>query len=220
MPQLILDRHQREDFELGSAFMAALTYPGSNQAEARAQLDAAQCSLVLHHQNKFDGRDDAFANPRLNQYLDIQPLAAHRIAERSRSLLEQRSTAARIARPWLYEHLNGKPHPPVEEVSRFSLEQIARHVLGVADPKNFLSRVWRVGLPGIHLAAAVDLLLYTSPNEAALASPTVQKVAFSYDDIDTLRAVAEIAMRMQEWVAKDPRFRVSAEELIWLRWIE
>jgi hypothetical protein len=220
MPELILDRGQREDFELGSAFMAALTYPEASRAVARAKLEAAQCSQILHLTNQIDRSNDPFEEPRLNRYLKMPRLDAHRIAERSRPLLDKRSTAARIARPWINEQINGAPHPPVEGISRFSLEQTARHVLGGADPKNFLNRIWRPGLPGIHLAVAVDMFLYLRPDGSSVNSEPAKKVEFEYHDMDTLRAIAQIAIHLQELIAHDSRFAISAEELIWLRWIE
>jgi hypothetical protein len=147
-----------EVHEVGAVLVTVLAHPRDDDQEwARSSLHASLCACVLRAQ--YDPDD---TTPRL-----IKPVHAFRdlkdIDKDLRSLknrIQDRMAAARMAIAFLQEAAGKRPKLP-PGIKQLSLNQLSEMVLADTRenmPENVETRVWRVSVPVVHIAAAITVL--------------------------------------------------------------
>ena len=115
------------DLETGARYFAALAFPGPEEAEARESAIRGWIGAYLHEANLVDHCDDPFADPRLNELVQLPPAWCRAQIRTTHRRLRNRSEAARAVRPWVRELLGLEPRA-VPGVKKFTQRQIALYL--------------------------------------------------------------------------------------------
>ena len=154
-----------EVFEAGASLLTLLAYPEANREDARSQLHTSLCALAVRAIYPVD------SEPPLRPQA-IKPIYAFR-TERGmkrdlRTLYRRhrdRMIAGRMAIAFLQKASGITPKVP-GTTGRLSIDALCALVAddaGYTDSENVETRIWRPSLPIIHVAAAVQVLLHSSP---------------------------------------------------------
>lgn len=203
----------------GARYFAALAFPERGEDAARQDAAAAYVANYLHEANRVDESDAPFEDDRLNNFVQLDPKWCRAKLRTAHRRLSDRSELARAVRPWIRELL-GEPHGPVPGIKKFTQRQIALYLCGedaghgdlVERADNFQKRVWRPGRPVMHLAIAYDLLLCAVGGEQT-------KFDLNLASVNVIGELAGRARQVAELIVTDPRFGVSADDLLHLEWV-
>jgi len=201
-----------QPFEIPALVLAAIAWPGAQEARQRLSLFTSLCVWLI--QARADA-DPAWAM----QPQPIKPIyLTWPAAQRAKDLrtfqrrIRDRLTAGHLAVAFLQEAESGDlPRLPPGAL-RLSLNQLTKTVtddLGIEDPENVEARIWRPSLPVIHLCAAWAASVQEAQREQG-RTPTIV-------DLDTdptfLRLVLARAVLNVPLLAKS-RLKIAPERLI------
>ena len=201
------------NIETGARFFAALAFPGVDEAEAQQDAAAALVASYLHAANRIDQTDVPFLDSRLNAFAQRSPEWAKPVFNAVKRRLRYRLLLARGLRPWILQGLGQAPKA-VPTIKKFTQRQISLFLNGndAQRADNFQKRVWRPSRPVIHVAAACDLALCETGGEQTVFSVNLAEVK-------TIEGLVECSQRVKTLVCRDPRFRVTDDDLLHFEWI-
>jgi hypothetical protein len=200
-----------EVYEAGAMLVTLLACPVESE-ETRSRVHASLCTRAI--------RAKCLIEPDwATSAQSIKPIYALRAQpDINRDLLtlerrlRDRAVAGRMVIAFLKETLTGEIPPAI---NRLSLNELAKFVLddtGFTNADNVETRIWRPSLPVIHLASAVQVLLF-------IAEPEVGPIGL--EALLLSREVIELVIRTAEYhetvIAQSRRLRVDPERLIRIR---
>jgi hypothetical protein len=216
MPGYQINFSGAEIYECGAILISLLAYPDDNKDDdQRSALYASLCALSLRA--KFDNPEaELIPQPMkpIHAFRELKQI--NRDLKTLKRRLRDRMVAARMAIPFLQEAETGTPPPLPASVKRLSINQMAELVFedaGQKDPENVETRVWRVSLPVIHLAAATQVLLNLT-EKSGIGSLSLGDLIWSRPAIEYIVREAE---RYEALLAKSPRLTIDPNKLVKLR---
>jgi hypothetical protein len=164
-PTHTYDFSKIEVFEAGASLLTLLAYPEANRENKREELHKSLCALAVRAIYPLDS--ESALRPQA-----IKPIYAFRtereIKRDLRTLYRRhrhRMIAGRMAIAFLQKASGITPKVP-GTTGRLSIDALCTLVAddaGYTEPENVETRIWRPSLPVIHVAAAVQVLLHSSP---------------------------------------------------------
>jgi hypothetical protein len=155
-------------YEAGALLLTVLAYPDGSE-DTCGGVQASLSNLALRAAGEMD--PEWAPSPQLVKplYLLQTERDCNRHLRTLKRRLRDRMVAARMAYPFLREADGGKPLELPAGVKRLSINAMSELVLddvGLTDPENVETRIWRPSLPVIHLASAVHGYLHLAEAEA------------------------------------------------------
>jgi hypothetical protein len=196
-------------FEVGAQILSILAFPGdADRAKAAAQAWCAE--LVQAHLKAFP---DMAGEIRADHphFASMFEWEIRRGLRSAKTQLRNRSVAARMSRAFFLENVYSKPAELPDGMRRPSLNQLCilvQRESGQSDPENTEKRIWRSSRHIIHLAAAFD---------RELGVRAVNDNDLRIDDHELMARVLRRAEWHEQFVLRDRRFGVSADDLIRVR---
>jgi hypothetical protein len=164
-PTHTYDFSKIEVFEAGASLLTLLAYPEAKRGEKRSELHTSLCALAVRALHPLD--TESALRPQA-----IKPSYAFRndreIKRDLRTLYRRhrdRMIAGRMAIAFLQKARGIKPKVP-GTTGRLSINALCALVAddaGYTNSENVETRIWRPSLPIVHVAAAVQVLLHSSP---------------------------------------------------------
>ncbi len=154
-----------EVFEVGAFLLTRLAYPDVSTPEPLVdELFNSLCKISLL--KRMDADPSWAITPQTVKpyYLLLPDKTVTRALKLAERRWRHRMGAARMARGFLGPMMTGAPAelpPGMTKVNLAQLSELVLHEVGESDPENVAKRVWRLSLPVIHLASAIDQILLT-----------------------------------------------------------
>ena len=154
-----IDFNRVEVYEAGALLITLLAYPRERE-EVWAQVHASLCSYALRIKSASEPNWATAPQP-------IKPIYAFRLQQDiSRDLrtldrrIRDRMIAGRMGIGFLKEAVTGQVPAGLKRLSINELAELVRDDARYSEPENVETRIWRPSLPVIHLATALQVLLY------------------------------------------------------------
>lgn len=183
------DPSEQQPYESGALFLTLLAFPNESADDQRlAHLHRALCAAALLERAKDDELWSEKAQLIRPMYLAVplkQVAASLRTFKRR---LRDRMIAGRIANAIMFSAAGLNPKLP-KGCEGFSIKQLIKMALDDTDQleaENAEQRIWRDGLPAVHLAAALQA--YLNRKDKADREVSIGDILF-----DETGALAEIA---------------------------
>jgi hypothetical protein len=198
--------------ETGAKFFAAMAFPAIDDEQAGKKAAAAMVSIWLYNVGRSSTRP--FVGPGTGRLRKMGRSWGSAALTTLTRRLQDRTTAARIVRPWIREWA-GVPQDLPEGMTKFNLRQMCLFLTDgdVQAANNLQKRVVRPSRPVLHLAAAVDL--YDAENGLIERDARMQ-----LDDVDRFAQIVELANRLKGHICSDERYGVAEEDVLELAWIK
>ncbi len=154
-----IDFNRVEVYEAGALLITLLAYPRERE-EVWAQVHASLCSYALRIKSASEPNWATAPQP-------IKPIYAFRLQQDiTRDLrtldrrIRDRMIAGRMGIGFLKEAVTGQVPAGLKRLSINELAELVRDDARYSEPENVETRIWRPSLPVIHLATALQVLLY------------------------------------------------------------
>jgi len=196
--------------EIGAQLLATLCFP-DNEERRQAAARGFCAELINWNIVEFPERA-AELRERYSDYAGMFPWEVKRALRGTRTLLRYRAVAGRMGRGFLQERHYGRPAIlpfPMERLSLNQLSMLVQREARQSDPENVEKRIWRPSRKVIGLAVAFDQLV---------DSGAANDNGFWLQDLATIDQIIEKAIHHESLVLEDPRFGVTVEELVRVRW--
>jgi hypothetical protein len=210
--RLFIISARRDPFEIGARLLAALAFPGINEAGRRRAAAIAWCSDYVR---KWIHMAPQQADELRNAYPGYVRMSTKEIKAALRTAynrLERRILAGKMARGIFQEHLDRRPPVLPSGMSRHSLNELSKLVLREAhqsDPHNVETRIWGPSKPVIHLASGYDLL--------ARLLPPNREGQYQMDDLELHRFLIRYGEWAEPIVVGATQFRIGPDQLLRMR---
>ena len=214
--QINLDPEVLAPFEIGAILMAVLTFPNADEAERIQLVSEAWCAKLLMDTEAAEPSRSEELRQALPDYAGLGVREVKQQLRQSTRRFRDRMVAARMARGFFQEAITERPAILPATMARLSLNELSKLVLhesGQSDPENVEKRAWSESRPVIHLAAAFDVL-------GDFRNPGVKELGYDLQDLETHRAIVDLARAHESVVLADPRFGAGPDDLIRFRWVE
>jgi hypothetical protein len=181
-----IDFNRVEVYEAGALLITLLAYP---RERVWAQVHASLCSYALRIKSASEPNWATAPQP-------MKPIYAFRLQQDiSRDLrtldrrIRDRMIAGRMGIGFLKEAVTGQVPAGLKRLSINELAELVRDDARYSEPENVETRIWRPSLPVIHLATALQVLLYLGD----------QKIGpIGYESLLLGRNVIELIIRTAE----------------------
>lgn len=203
---------RRNDFEIGARLLAALAFPGINEAIDRRRAADAWCARIIIFNKTADPSRAAELDKRYPRYATWDQRRINKALRKTKSRLRDRQVAGRMARGYFQECIDQRPAVLPPSMARLSINELAKLVgreSGEHLSENTKKRTWRPSKPVIHLASAFDVV-------GRFCVPENDN-GYDLNDGDLHREVIALAELSERVVDGDPRFRVKPEDLLRIR---
>ena len=183
-----IDFNRVEVYEAGALLITLLAYPRERE-EVWAQVHASLCSYALRIKSASEPNWATAPQP-------IKPIYAFRLQQDiSRDLrtldrrIRDRMIAGRMGIGFLKEAVTGQVPAGLKRLSINELAELVRDDARYSEPENVETRIWRPSLPVIHLATALQVLLYLGDQQIG---------PIGYESLLLGRNVIELIIRTAE----------------------
>ena len=203
---------RREDFEIGARLLAALAFPGVEEAIDRRRAAHAWCAGIVNCTKVADPSLAAELDNRYPRYVSWDQRSINKVLRRTKSRIRNLQVAGRMARGYFQEWLDQRPAVLPPSMARLSINELAKLVgreSGEHISENTEKRTWRPSKPVIHLASAFDLV-------GRFCVPENDN-GYDLNDGALHRKVIDLAELSERVVDGDPRFQVKPEDLLRIR---
>lgn len=210
--RLLIISARRSPFEIGARLLAALTFPGIDEAARRRAAAVAWCADYVSKCIQMEPeRADEFRSA-YPQYLRLTTKQIKAALRTSYNRLERRILAGKMARGIFQEHLDKRPPVLAPGMARHSLNELSKLVLKEAhqsDPHNVETRIWGTSRPVIHLASGYELL--------ARLLPPDREGQYQMDDLELHRFLIAYGEWAEPIIEGAKKFRIGPEKLLRVR---
>jgi hypothetical protein len=215
-----IDFEGPQPFEIPALVLAALARPaaGEREAAARLSLYISLCPWLIQQRSLSEPEWATQPLPIKPIYLTWPQSQIEKDMRTFHRRMRDRLTAGHLAVGFLQEAESGVLPKLPPGALRLSLNELMKTVtedLGIEDPENVESRVWRPSLPVIHLCAAWAVSL----QEAKIATGQMPSIPDLYADPDFLKLVLRRAEMNVPLLAKS-RLKIAPEKLVRFRPLE
>jgi len=210
--RLLIISARRAPFEIGARLLAALTFPGIDEAARRRAAAIAWCTDYVSKCIQMEPERADKIRSAYPQYFRMTTKEIKAALRTSYSRLERRILAGKMARGIFQEHLDRRPPVLAPGMRRHSLNELSKLVLKEAhqsDPHNVETRIWGTSKPVIHLASGYDLL-------ARLLSPD-RESQYQMNDLELHRFLIGYGEWAEPIVLGAKQFRIGPEQLLRVR---
>ena len=183
-----IDFNRVEVYEAGALLITLLAYPRERE-EVWAQVHASLCSYALRIKSASEPNWATVPQP-------MKPIYAFRLQQDiSRDLrtldrrIRDRMIAGRMGMGFLKEAVTGQVPAGLKRLSVNELAELVRDDARYSEPENVETRIWRPSLPVIHLATALQVLLYLGDQQIG---------PIGYESLLLGRNVIELVIRTAE----------------------
>ena len=183
-----IDFNHVEVYEAGALLITLLAYPRERE-EVWAQVHASLCSYALRIKSASEPNWATAPQP-------MKPIYAFRLQQDiSRDLrtldrrIRDRMIAGRMGIGFLKEAVTGQVPAGLKRLSINELAELVRDDARYSEPENVETRIWRPSLPVIHLATALQVLLYLGDQQIG---------PIGYESLLLGRNVIELIIRTAE----------------------
>jgi hypothetical protein len=212
--QFDISFERNEIYECGAELLSVLACPKESDEAKRFQLRVSLCGKAIWLKHMM-AQDDWMPVPVKLQYVFRDSKDIKRDVNFVTRRMGERMVAGRMAVPFFSRIELGGVIALPDEIKRLSINQMAEFVLtdaGLADADNVEKRFWRPSLPVIHLATAAAIV----GQELKSAGLALGLETFLFSR-ELIQSVVYRAEALEALMAKDPQFRVKADQLIRIR---
>ena len=203
---------RRDHFEIGARLIAALAFPGADEAAKRRSAAMAWCTDYVRKWVDLEPHRVEELRSAYPLYFTMPRREVKAALRTAYNRLDKRILAGKMARGIFQERETGRPVVLPDGMRRHSLNELSKLVLAEShqsDPHNVETRVWGSSKAAIHLASGYDFMAQCLPAE----------LEGQYDMTNRAlhRWLIDYGQRAEEIVVAAKPFRIRSDQLLRVR---